>query len=86
VPYVFRPATLVLFNIPVHLRRNFSVGETERVTFTQITAEPQTHRDAVRFMNGTTVLLQCLEPGQKVEVVSLEEIVQPDFREVAILR
>lgn len=64
-------ARLVLHNIPAHLQREFGVEETEEVTFTQLSADENSYRDAVRFSSGKTALLQRLTPGQKVEVVSL---------------
>jgi hypothetical protein len=47
------------------------VSETEEVTFTQISANAHSYRDAVRFRNGRQVLLQALREGQRVQVVSL---------------
>lgn len=64
-------ARLVLHNIPTSLQRRAQAGETEGVTFTQITARENAYRDAVRFECGLTVLLQHLKPGQLVEVLSL---------------
>jgi hypothetical protein len=48
---------------------------TEEVTFTQITAEPNRHRDALRFQGGREIRLQELSEGQRVRVldVSSEE-------------
>jgi hypothetical protein len=73
-------ARLWLQNIPDRLQREFGVGPNEEVTFTQLTAQPYTYRDAVRFDNGREVLLQKLEPGQRAVVLHLalaEEVADP---------
>jgi hypothetical protein len=64
-------ARLLLHNIPADLQRRAKAAETESVTFTQITARENTYRDAVRFESGLEILLQYLNPGQLVEVLSL---------------
>ena len=73
VPAVCIPpgASLVLQDIPKRLQRELHVGEVEPVTFTEISAEINTYRDAIRFENNRRVLLQALEPGQRVTVLSL---------------
>ncbi len=64
-------AKLLLHGISRRLQKQTGSGETQEVTFTQLSAEPSTYRDAVRFHNGLTLLLQRLEPGQLVDVLSL---------------
>jgi hypothetical protein len=64
-------AKLLLKDIPLRIQRDLGVRGTEEVVFTQVTANPNTYRDAVRFSNGTELLLQRLERGQRVEVLSL---------------
>lgn len=64
-------AQLTLHDIPTTLQKQFNVGATEHVTFTQLHAEAGYHRDAIRFRNGQTVTLQRLQPGQAVNVVRL---------------
>jgi hypothetical protein len=79
-------ARLRLQEIPNGLQREFGVGANEEVIFTQLTAQPYTYRDAVRFSNGREVLLQKLEPGLRAIVLSLsldEEVVEPEFAFVA---
>jgi hypothetical protein len=73
VPAVCVPpgARLILQDIPKRLQRELCVGEVETVTFTEISAEVNTYRDAIRFDNNRRILLQALEPGQRVTVVSL---------------
>ncbi len=63
-------AQLRLRDIPERLRRKLSVCDEEDVVFTQLSAEANRHRDAVRFRSGREVLLQELEQGQRVFVIS----------------
>ena len=67
-------AQLMLENIPQVLQNSLRVGAAEAVTFTQIGAEPYTHRDAVMFRNGRTLLLQHLQEGQRVRVLQLAPV------------
>lgn len=67
-------ARLEVQNIPVRLQRRIGVGATETVTFTQITAEEHVYRDALRFRNGKQVLIQELEEGMPVKVLSLTPV------------
>ena len=69
---------LILRDIPKTLQRELGVGEIEHVTFTQISAEVNTYRDAVRFQNSRQLLLQRLREGQRVTVVSLSPAVEED--------
>lgn len=73
VPAVCIPpgARLRLENITPRLQRRLEIQQTEEVTFVQQSAEAFTYRDAVRFANGRELLLQGLEPGQRVQVLSL---------------
>ena len=64
-------ARLLLRDIPEHLRERLGVGSAEEVVFVQKGLEAFTHRDAVRFANGQEILLQHLQCGQRVDVVSL---------------
>jgi len=79
VPAVCIPAgaSLVLHDIPKTLQRQFDVGEIEVVTFTQLSAEVNTYRDAVRFENNRQILLQALHSGQRVTVLSLLPVEVP---------
>lgn len=73
VPAVCIPpgARLMLRDIPEQLQRELSVGPAEEVTFTQITANSHSYRDALRFRNGHELLLQRLNEGQRVRVLAL---------------
>jgi hypothetical protein len=64
-------ARLIVSNMPQDLQRELGVPETDEVSFTQISANAHSYRDAIRFKNGRQVLLQALREGQRVHVVSL---------------
>ena len=64
-------ARLRLYDIPLYLQQRLGVGEVEKVSFVQQSAEVFTYRDAVRFANGRVLLLQDLRFGQRVDVLSL---------------
>ena len=61
-------ARLQLIGIPETLKTEISTGLCEDVVFTQISADPNQHRDALFFANGVTVLLQRLPEGQRLKV------------------
>jgi hypothetical protein len=63
---------LVVRDIPQTMQGSLRVGETEEVTFVQLSANEFTYRDAIRFGNGSTALLQQLNPGQRVDVLCLQ--------------
>jgi hypothetical protein len=64
-------ARLILKDIPRDLQRQWNIGEKENVVFLQIDGDAWNYRDAVRFRNGIDVLLQGLEEGMRVQVLSL---------------
>jgi hypothetical protein len=74
-------AHLRVWDIPEYLQREIDVRRTEEVTFTQISASPFQYRDALRFRNGCQILLQRLEEGQRIRVLSLSVA---DFADLAI--
>jgi hypothetical protein len=49
------------------------------VKFVQIGVEANVYRDAVHFENGRQILLQALDEGQRVKVLSLDlmEVLAP---------
>ncbi len=57
--------------IPRRVQGKFGVSGTETATFTQVTAEPNHFRDAVRFENGREILLQDLGEGTHVQVLDM---------------
>lgn len=65
-------ARLVLEDIPPRLQHQCGVGASEPVIFVQQSFDRRAHRDAIRFSNGKEILLQQLDPGQRVSVVSLD--------------
>jgi hypothetical protein len=64
-------ARLLLKDIPEHLQKRLGVTAVEEVIFVEQTLEAFRFRDAVRFANGRELLLQHLQGGQHVEVLSL---------------
>ena len=74
IPAVCIPpgARLLVRDIPAELQREcgFQKDMGEAV-FTQITAAVNAFRDAVRFQNGSEVLLQRFAEGQRVRVLTL---------------
>ena len=66
-------ANLMVKNIPADLQRRFCVSHEEAVLFTQISADFNSYRDAVRFHSGFEVRLQELSEGIHVQVLSLAE-------------
>jgi hypothetical protein len=73
-------AYLRVWDIPDYLQREIDIRRTEEVTFTQITASPFRYRDAIRFRNGHEILLQRLEEGQRVRILSLSVADFADLR------
>jgi hypothetical protein len=62
-------ARLLLRDIPIDLQRRCGASRVEEVTFTQLSAKENTHRDAIRLDNGTEILLQQLREGQRVRIL-----------------
>lgn len=65
-------AQLRLYSIPVQTQGKLGVSTVEEVVFAQRTADVNVHRDSVRFRNGKEILLQELQCGQRVTVLSLD--------------
>lgn len=93
VPAVCIPpgANLILHDIPLKMQRQLGISHDEEVIFTQITADPNSHRDAIRFKGGREVRLQELREGQRVEVIDLsmaEDRVpnETEFAEAPVMR
>jgi len=64
-------ARLLLRDIPERLQRQVGIRGVEEVTFTQITSDAFSYRDAVHFRNGIEIILQQLQEGQRVRVLNL---------------
>ena len=64
-------ARLRLERVPQTLRDRLGLNGLEDATFTQISADVNWHRDALRFSNQVTILLQALPEGQTLKVLGL---------------
>lgn len=64
-------AYLIVRNIPADLQRRCRVNQEEAALFTQLNADFNSYRDAVRFQSGCEVRLQDLREGIHVQVLSL---------------
>jgi hypothetical protein len=62
---------LLVQGISPNLQRQCGVQEVEKAIFTQVTAEVNAFRDAIRFHNGVELLLQRLDEGQRIRVLDL---------------
>ena len=73
VPAVCIPpgARLRMNSVPLQIQRSQELRPVEEVTFVQLSAETYQHRDAIRFYNGSQVVLQTLAEGIPFEVLSL---------------
>jgi hypothetical protein len=69
-------AQLIVKDLPIDLQRQCRVGEREAVTFTQLTADVNSYRDAIQFRNGYEIRLQDLREGMRVEVISLAGVTE----------
>jgi hypothetical protein len=64
-------ARLIVKDVPPDLQRQLHIMAEEGVVFTQVSADVNSYRDAIRFQNGCQVRLQELREGMRVEVLSL---------------
>jgi hypothetical protein len=73
IPAVCIPhgARLLLEGIPRHAQKVFGIGETEEVTFLQLSYEPYRYRDAFQFDHR---LLLPLDPDRACDVLSLQNL------------
>jgi hypothetical protein len=82
IPAVCIPpgARLQMRDVPHDMQRELGIGPGEAVTFVQLSASPYRYRDGIRFRNGREILLQYLDEGLLVDVLSLEsaEIPAPE--------
>ena len=72
-------ARLELRGISERLQRGLGVSPVERVTFTQISANPNSYRAAVRFANGREARLQEIPEGVRVKVLNLSMAEELNF-------
>jgi hypothetical protein len=87
IPAVCIPpgARLRMDGIPRELRQELGVARTEEVTFVELSASAYRYRDGVRFQNGREILLQYLDEGLHVDVLSLGGSEQPEVVPVAVI-
>ncbi len=73
IPAVCIPpgARLRVNNVPRDLQQELGVGSEEEVTFVQLSASAYRYRDGIRFRNGREILLQYLDEGLHMDVLSL---------------
>ncbi len=81
-------ARLLLLDVPADLRTAERLACDAEVTFTQISATANRHRDAIRFDNGHELLLQLLDTGQRIRVleIDLENQDEPSSPPIEFLR
>lgn len=87
IPAVCIPpgARLRMNSIPRELQKEMGVGQTEEVTFVELSASAYRYRDGVRFPNGREILLQYLDEGLPVDVLSLGGSEQPDSVPMSVI-
>lgn len=81
IPAVCVPpgARLLVRDIPARLRQEGCLQPEEMAVFTQISAELNTFRDAVRFPSGVEILLQRFEEGQRVRILDVSSREEPEI-------
>ena len=79
---------LIVRDIPQNLQRQCGLrSHTGEAVFTQLAVQAGTFRDAVRFNNGTEVLLQRFAKGQRVRVLSVssdEQETAPEYSGISM--
>jgi hypothetical protein len=90
IPAVCIPpgARLRVDNVPKDLQQELAVNSEEEVTFVQLSASAYRYRDGIRFRNGREILLQYLDEGLRMDVLSLgssEATVEPVEEEIRTL-
>jgi hypothetical protein len=65
-------ARLRMNGVPAPMQRSHFLRPVEDVTFVQLSAETYQYRDAIRFDNGSRVVLQSLAEGIPFEVLALD--------------
>jgi len=86
VPAVCIPpaARLLLCNVDAGLRGKYSLGCHEEVKFVQLSADPNTYRDAICCKSGMVLRLQELPVGQRAIVLDLAGEVREEQPQEAI--
>jgi hypothetical protein len=68
--------------MPVEVQWRFGLGSITEVTFVELSSSAYEYRDALRFKNGRTVLLQDLGENVRFEVLCLTTL-EPEQPEAA---
>jgi hypothetical protein len=71
--------------VPESLSGRSHSGSCELATFTQLSAEANQHRDALCFDDGAIVRLAMLAEGQRVKVLRLSSIEEPEATPETVL-
>jgi hypothetical protein len=87
IPAVCIPpgARLRMTDIPHDLQRELNVERTEEVTFVELSASAYRYRDGLRFDSGHEMLLQYLDEGLHMDVLSLGGSDRPEVVPETIL-
>jgi hypothetical protein len=64
-------ARLKMSDVPRDVQRELGTDPSEEVTFVEVSASAYRYRDGIRFGNGREILLQYLDEGLHVDVLSL---------------
>jgi hypothetical protein len=74
IPAVCIPpgARLRIQDVPRGLQKELGVGPAEEVVFVELSASAYSYRDGIRFRNCREILLQYLDEGLRMDVLSLE--------------
>jgi hypothetical protein len=73
IPAVCIPpgARLRMQDVPQDLQKELGVGPAEDLVFVELSASAYRYRDGIRFHNGREILLQYLDEGLRMDVLSL---------------
>jgi hypothetical protein len=77
-------ARLMLRDVDAGLRRKYGLSAEEEVKFVQLSADPNTYRDAICCRSGMVIRLQELPVGQKATVLDLAGDAREDLPMAAI--
>jgi hypothetical protein len=78
-------ARLRVETAPESLSGSSHSGSSELATFTQLSAEANQHRDALCFDDGAIVRLAMLAEGQRVKLLRLSSIEEPEATPETVL-
>lgn len=61
----------LMIHFSEYFQEIFNLSSVEMVTFRQLSGRAMTYRDALEFADGYSILLQQLEEGQRLQVLSI---------------